>query len=205
MRILLYIVLLFASFTGHAQHTGKQVDSFMTALYANGQFSGAMIVAVKGKPIFQKGFGLSNRKLHKKFSVNTPRYIGSLSKQFTGIGVAIFTSARSLLETVCRHIIEVKGIELDDSADLPKVYKTAVTQLNLSPEQHTQPVFKQILSGCQSVVEGLGSLRNKYSDAHGKGPRAIKPSERHAALAVNLAGAMSSFMLATLESSTDSK
>ncbi|MDR6378913.1 abortive infection family protein [Paraburkholderia caledonica] len=60
-------------------------------------------------------------------------------------------------------------------------------------------VFTQILGGCQSVVEGLGALRNKLSDAHGKGKRAVKPAARHAELAVNLSGALALYLLATLE------
>ncbi|WP_334364405.1 abortive infection family protein [Bradyrhizobium sp. AZCC 1578] len=46
-----------------------------------------------------------------------------------------------------------------------------------------------------SVVEGLGSLRNKIGDAHGQGGKPVRPSARHAAqLAVNLAGAMATFL-----------
>lgn len=114
------------------------------------------------------------------------------------------TIARTLVETVCRHIIETTGLAFDETMDLNKLYKTASKQLSLSPEQHTQPIFKQILSGCQSIVEGLGSLRNKYSDAHGKGPATIKPASRHAELAVNLSGSMCSFLLQTLDSKKDS-
>jgi hypothetical protein len=71
--------------------------------------------------------------------------------------------------------------------------------LNLAPQQHTEEIFKQILGGCQTVVNGLGSLRNKTGDAHGKGQRYVKPSERHAKLAVNLAGTVSVFLIETLE------
>jgi len=39
------------------------------------------------------------------------------------------------------------------------------------------------------------SLRNKVGDAHGKGLRCVKPHERHAKLAVNLAGTLSSFLI----------
>jgi len=70
-------------------------------------------------------------------------------------------------------------------------------KLNLAPSQHTAVVFKQILGGCQCVVEGLGTLRNRLSDAHGKGRTAVRPASRHAGLAVNLAGAMASFLIET--------
>ena len=49
------------------------------------------------------------------------------------------------------------------------------------------------------MIQGLGTLRNQLSDARGKGKKAIKPSPRHAALAVNLAGSMAAFLIATWE------
>jgi hypothetical protein len=72
-------------------------------------------------------------------------------------------------------------------------------RLNLSPAQHTEQIFKQILGGCKSVVEGLGAMRNKISDAHGKGKKSIKPASRHAELAVNLAGSMATYLVSTWE------
>ena len=110
------------------------------------------------------------------------------------------TAARTLLESVCKHILDAKSVPYDDSADLPKLYTLTSKQLNLSPSQHTEQIFKQILSGCHSVVEGLGALRNKHSDAHGKGMTATRPAARHAELAVNLAGTMATFLLQTWES-----
>jgi hypothetical protein len=110
------------------------------------------------------------------------------------------TAARTLLESVCKHILDTKSVPYDDSADLPKLYTLTSKQLNLSPSQHTEQLFKQILGGCQTVVEGLGALRNRHSDAHGKGMAATRPAARHAELAVNLAGTMATFLLQTWES-----
>lgn len=109
------------------------------------------------------------------------------------------TAARTLLESVCKHILDAAGMTYDDSADLPKLYSLTAKQLNLSPSQHTEQLFKQILGGCQTVVEGVGALRNKHSDAHGKGTTGIKPAPRHAELAVNLSGTMATFLLQTWE------
>ena len=58
-------------------------------------------------------------------------------------------------------------------------------------------MFRQILGGVTAVVEGLGALRNRLSDAHGKGPKPARPSDRHAQLAVNLAGALATFLIET--------
>jgi hypothetical protein len=110
------------------------------------------------------------------------------------------TMARTLLESTCKHILDASSVIYDESVELPKLYKLTAKQLNLSPSQHTEELFKQILGGCQSVVEGLGAVRNKHSDAHGKGALAIKAAPRHAELAVNLSGAMATFLLQTFES-----
>lgn len=109
------------------------------------------------------------------------------------------TIARTLLEAVCKHLLDAAKVPYEDSADLPKLYSQTATVLNLSPSQHTEQIFKQILSGCHSVVVGLGALRNKHSDAHGMGVAGIKPLARHAELAVNLSGAMATFLLQTWE------
>jgi hypothetical protein len=77
-------------------------------------------------------------------------------------------------------------IDYEDTIELPKLYKITADKLNLAPHNHQEEIFRQILGSCQSVVSGLGSLRNKVGDAHGKGVQHIKPHERHAKLAVNL-------------------
>lgn len=110
------------------------------------------------------------------------------------------TSARALLETVCKHILDDLGIVYEDAADLPKLYRLTAEALQIAPSQHTELVFKQILGGCTAVVEGLGALRNRLGDAHGGGRRQVRPVARHAQLAVNLAGAMTAFLVATWES-----
>jgi hypothetical protein len=115
------------------------------------------------------------------------------------------TAARTLLESVCKHILDECGIAYGEKDDLPKLYGLTAEQLKLSPSQHTEQIFKQILGGCKSVVEGLGALRNKLSDAHGKGKKSPKPSPRHAELAVNLAGSMATFIVSTWEKRNSSQ
>jgi hypothetical protein len=114
------------------------------------------------------------------------------------------TAAKTLLESVCKHILDELAEPYSDKSDLRTLYNQAAKLLNLSPSQHTEQVFKQILSGCHSVVEGLGALRNSLSDAHGKGKAGVKPLPRHAELAVNLAGTMATFLITTYEAKVSS-
>lgn len=122
----------------------------------------------------------------------------SLERRTTDPEGAI-TMARTLLESVCKHILDDAGSKYEDSPDLNKLYRQTAELLNLAPSQHTEQVFKQILGGCTAVVEGLGALRNRLSDSHGKGKAGIKPAPRHAELAVNLAGSLALYLLGTWE------
>jgi len=113
------------------------------------------------------------------------------------------TMARTLLESVCKHVLEEAAVPYDDSPDINKLYRQAAEHLNLAPSQHTEQVFKQILGGCTAVVEGLGALRNRLGDSHGKGKLGVKPASRHAELAVNLAGALAIYLVATWEARSE--
>jgi hypothetical protein len=108
------------------------------------------------------------------------------------------TIARTLLETVCKRIIDqIPGSSYTDKEDLPKLYGMVARALNLAPDQHSEEPVKAILGGAMTLVNGIGTLRNRLSDAHGRGGKPVRPSPRHASLAVNLAGGMATFLVET--------
>lgn len=147
---------------------------------------------------------LVSDKLTKVDSIHIQKaWYRALERKSTDPESAI-TAARSLLESVCKYILDENKIQYEDNYDLPKLYALTAQSLNLSPSQHAEKVFRQILGGCHAVVEGLAAIRNKLGDAHGKGKTHIKPSERHAELAVNLSGSMAVFLIETFEKSEKS-
>ena len=106
--------------------------------------------------------------------------------------------ARTLIEAVTKRILEETGAEYSDRDDLPRLYGNAAKALNLAPSQHTEEAIKAILGGAMTVVNGLGTLRNRLSDSHARGGRLpVRPSPRHANLAVNVAGAIATFLVET--------
>lgn len=113
------------------------------------------------------------------------------------------TAASTLLEEVCKHIIEDSGGEWDPSWNIPKLYAVASKILNLAPSQHQEEIFRSILGNCQSVVQSIGSLRNKGSDSHAGGRSRVSFKPRHAALTVNLAGSMALFLVETFQSRSE--
>lgn len=108
------------------------------------------------------------------------------------------TNARNLLESICKYILDDMSEAYNEKADLSELYRRSAQLLNMHPSQHTENSFKQILSGCFSVVQGLAAIRNELSDAHGKSKtRYYKPDERHAMLAVGTAKTLADFMFAS--------
>ncbi|SDG33840.1 abortive infection family protein [Alloyangia pacifica] len=110
------------------------------------------------------------------------------------------TMARTLLETVTKRILDECDEPYSDKDELPKLYANAAKALNLAPNQHTEEPIKAILGGAMNLVNGIGTLRNRLSDSHGRGGRLpVRPSPRHASLAVNTAGAVATFLVETYQ------
>ncbi|MCT4217012.1 beta-lactamase family protein [Elizabethkingia anophelis] len=65
----------------------KKLDSLFTSLYAAKEFNGNVLVAEKGKVIYEKSFGLANEKTQQKLDKNTVFELASVSKQFTAMGI----------------------------------------------------------------------------------------------------------------------
>ncbi len=108
------------------------------------------------------------------------------------------TNARNLVESINLYVLDCASETYDTSSDLPTLYKKASTILNMHPCQHIDNSFKQILSGCVSIVQGLSSVRNELSDAHGKSQiKHYKPHERHAIFVVGVAKSLADFMYAS--------
>lgn len=116
----------------------------------------------------------------------------------TGDPEGAITVARTLLETVTKRILDEMGENYSDKDDLPKLYASAAKALNLAPNQHTEEPIRAILGGAMNLVNGIGTLRNRLSDSHGRGGKLpVKPLPRHASLAVNTAGAIATFLVET--------
>ncbi len=128
--------------------------------------------------------------------VNAPHIAAAWQKALEGLASdpsGAITAARTLVEAVCKHILDEQELSYAESVDLPKLYRLAAESLNLSPAQHTEQVFRRILESCQAIVEGLGAMSSGSEKA------GARLASRHAELVVNLAGTMATFLLATWE------
>jgi Abortive infection C-terminus len=155
-----------------------------------------LISALNGDPLAPAGMTITSRLESLKAHAVEATWYKALARRNDDPEGAI-TAARTLLESVCKHLIEETGQTCDEKADLPKLYARCAESLSLAPDRQTEKSFKTILGSCQSVVGELAHIRNKISDAHGRGRRQMNPASRHAELAVNLAGSVAAFLVAT--------
>lgn len=111
------------------------------------------------------------------------------------------TLARTLLESVCKIILDGTSTKYSARLPLPELYKLTAKALIVAPTPTTEEIFSKMLAACTDVVWGVGMLRNSLSDAHGRGLSGASgtPDWRHAELAINLAGAMATYLLAIWE------
>ncbi|WP_323771988.1 abortive infection family protein [Antarctobacter sp.] len=173
------------------------------ALVESGTISGSPVFKVRDIPDGSPSDNEISMAI-KNFETSqvSPRWQAALKSRSSDPERSI-TLARTLLEDVCKWILHEAGDGWEEADDLPALYKKTAKVLSLAPDDHTEQIFKQILGGCQSVVSALGALRNKLGDAHSIGPKRVRPAARHAELAVNLAGTMSTFLIATWATKND--
>jgi hypothetical protein len=116
-------------------------------------------------------------------------------------GLAIGT-AKELLETTCKTILDERGVDFSASDDLPKLVKETRKALDLVPDNIPDAakgadVIRRLLSNLGAVAQGLGELRNLYGTGHGKSGRSRGLGPRHARLAVGAASTLATFLLET--------
>lgn len=73
-----------------------EIDKLMSTLFDREQFNGAVLVAEKGEIIYRKAFGKANFQTGADFTPDTPSNIGSVTKQFTAVGIMILAERKKL-------------------------------------------------------------------------------------------------------------
>lgn len=111
-------------------------------------------------------------------------------------------TAKELVETTCKTILEERGIEYEDNLDIIKLVKEARKSLGLVPEnipdsRKGADVIRRLLGNLGNIAQRLGELRNLYGTGHGKRGKAKDLSARHARLAIGSAATLATFLFET--------
>jgi len=109
------------------------------------------------------------------------------------------TAARSLLESVCKHILDTSGTTYDSKDNLPNLFHATLECMSLAPNRQTDQLLRRLFGNCQSIINAIASVRNELGDAHGKSGASPTTDKLHAELTVNLAGSLATFLMGQWE------
>lgn len=111
-------------------------------------------------------------------------------------------TAKELVETCCKTILEARSIPFRRNADIPELTKLAVKTLELTPDDTSEKskavdIIRRLLSNLATITQGVAELRNYYGTGHGKAAGAKGLGSRHAKLAVGAASTLAVFLTET--------
>jgi hypothetical protein len=135
--------------------------------------------------------------------------LGYVSQQITRMETAVVNdpglaigTAKELVETCCKTILEERGVSFSKNADIPELVKLAAKELDLTPadipeQAKAADTIKRLLSNLATITQGVSELRNHYGTGHGKTASAKGLQSRHARLAVGAASTLAVFLTET--------
>ena len=164
------------------------------------------------------GFDWVNGRLVGK---STPTHLGDIQEAITSLaapelmvqlerlrdavdddpGLAIGT-AKEMLETACKTILEENGTPVLPGWDVPELLRVVRQELKLPPEDvpdaaRGAETMRRLLGNLGQIGQGLAELRNLYGSGHGRSGRAKGLSPRHARLAVGAVATLVQFLFET--------
>lgn len=88
------------------QDLGNDLDAMLSRLTQAKFFMGSVLVVKDGKPILNKGYGMANQELDVPNTPQTKFRIGSLTKQFTAMGILQLQQAGKLdvQDLICKYL-----------------------------------------------------------------------------------------------------
>jgi CubicO group peptidase (beta-lactamase class C family) len=89
-----------------AQGVDAKVEEYLTAAVRVGGFSGSVLIARDGRPVFRSAYGMANRELEVPNTPETVFRIGSLTKGFTAAAIMLLQERGKLQvsDRLCSHL-----------------------------------------------------------------------------------------------------
>ena len=189
----------------------ERICQLYNQFLANDGFQIVERARLSGKPIFigrYVGVGITPAVSEAKQTLGgtDPGYI---AQQITRMEASVQSdpalaigTAKELVETCCKTILEARGITFSKSSDLPQLVKLTTKDLELTPKDisdtaRAAETVKRLLNNLSTISQGIAELRNLYGTGHGKvaGYKGLGP--RHAKLAVGAASTLAVFLAET--------
>ncbi len=140
---------------------------------------------------------------------------GYVAQQVTRMEAAVLNdpalaigTAKELVETCCKTILQERGVPFAKDADIPQLVKLTSQTLELTPADIPDSVaasdmIKRLLGNLAMVGYGIAEIRNKYGTGHGKTSGTKGLQTRHAKLIVGAASTLAVFLVETHQERPD--
>ncbi|HYP02170.1 MAG TPA: serine hydrolase domain-containing protein, partial [Pyrinomonadaceae bacterium] len=123
MHSLISLILVFAlaalttpphSAPPDASALAKEIEAALERAVAADTFSGAVLVARNGAPVFKKAYGMANREKGIANRIDTKFNLGSMNKMFTSVAIAQLAERGKLSfdDTIARHLPDYPNREV---------------------------------------------------------------------------------------------
>lgn len=144
MRKLILLLLLFPFAVSAQKNYTAGFDDYMKGEVNVNDFSGNVLVAQKGKIIYEKSFGLADRELNVKNNPEGKFQIGSLTKQFTASAIMQLVEAGKLKltntigtyfpgfpkgDSITIHMLLNHTSGIRNYTDIPEFWRIAATPI----------------------------------------------------------------------------
>lgn len=108
-------LLALGSASPAAADDARDAEALVRAYADIGRFSGSVLVARDGKPVFERSYGLANREWEIPAAADTRFRVGSITKQFTAVAILQLAEAGKLNldDPVARHYADAPAAWAD--------------------------------------------------------------------------------------------
>src|SRR5215467_13698046 len=145
---------------GHALASDRilssRIDSYLSPYVESGNFSGGLLVAKKGKVVFEKSYGLADREHGVQNQKTTKFHVASVSMQFTALAVLrlVDKGELSLSSTVGAYVVGIPGAEKITIRDL-------LTQRSGLPDINSFPDYSDVLASHQTPASLVAKIQGR--------------------------------------------
>lgn len=168
---------------------------------------------IAGRPVFgARSLVESSRSISQLRAASPLVDAAYISQQITRMEAAVTSdpdlaigTAKELLETVAKTILDEAGIEYQSSEGLTRLVAEARDALNLVPEDvdsqsTTGNALRRLLGSLGGIAGALVELRNSAGTGHGRTAHAGMLDARHARLAAGASATLATFLFESYHS-----